>query len=162
MSSDFYTKFILPYKGIISKICRGYTNNNEDFEDYYQEVCLQIWKSKDNFKGNSEWSTWVYRISLNVCMTLFKKKRIAKQPLFENEIQITSGPEPNHEEKEVELNRLFIAIRKLSKVDRAFILLYLEEKSYKEIAEILGTQTTNVGVKINRIKKKLKNLFYEN
>ena len=75
MSSDFYTTSILPYAGIIIKICRAYTNNQEDFEDYYQEVCLQIWKSKDRFKGQSEWSTWVYRLSLNVSMTLLKKRK---------------------------------------------------------------------------------------
>ena len=72
MSGDFYTNSILPYAGIITKICRAYTNSQEDFEDYYQEVCLQIWRSKDNFKGNSEWSTWIYRLSLNVCMTISK------------------------------------------------------------------------------------------
>ena len=64
MSSDFYTLSILPYAVIIIKICRAYTNTQEDFEDYYQEVCLQIWKSKDNFREQSEWSTWIYRLSL--------------------------------------------------------------------------------------------------
>lgn len=162
MSSDFYTNSILPYKGIITKICRSYTYNNEDFEDYYQEVCLQIWKSRNNFKGNSEWSTWVYRISLNVCMTIFKKKKIQKLPLFDSDQEITNQPEQYAFEKEEEINRLYNTIRQLPKVDRAYILLYLEEKSYKEIAEILGTQTTNVGVKINRIKKKLKKLYYGN
>ena len=75
MSIDFYTISILPHAGIIIKICRAYTNSQEDFEDYYQEVCLQIWKSKDNFKEESEWSTWVYRLSLNVCLTLLKKNK---------------------------------------------------------------------------------------
>src|SRR5690606_40202475 len=75
MSSDFYRSSILPFAAIIIKICRAYTNSQEDFEDYYQEVCLQLWRSKDNFKGNSEWSTWVYRIALNVCLTLLKKKK---------------------------------------------------------------------------------------
>ena len=74
MSGDFYTNSILPYAGIIIKICRAYSNSQEDFEDYYQEVCLQIWRSKDNFNGNSEWSTWIYRLSLNVCMTLRKRE----------------------------------------------------------------------------------------
>ncbi|MCM4171103.1 RNA polymerase sigma factor [Arenibacter sp. TNZ] len=67
MSSDFYNSSILPFAGIIIKLCRAYTNSQEDFEDYYQEVCLQIWRSKDNFREESKWSTWVYRISLNVC-----------------------------------------------------------------------------------------------
>ncbi|MCG2462172.1 RNA polymerase sigma factor [Flavobacteriaceae bacterium F89] len=75
MSSDFYKISILPYAGIIIKLCRAYTNSQEDFEDYYQEVCLQIWRSKENFREESEWSTWVYRISLNVCLTLLKKRK---------------------------------------------------------------------------------------
>ncbi|MGW8369578.1 MAG: RNA polymerase sigma factor, partial [Gammaproteobacteria bacterium] len=66
MTSDFYQNQILPYVAIIIKICRAYTHTQDDFEDYYQEVCLQIWRSRDNFRGQSEWSTWVYRPSLNV------------------------------------------------------------------------------------------------
>jgi len=160
MSSDFYNISILPYRGIITKICRSYTDSNEDFEDYYQEVCLQIWKSRNNFKKNAKWSTWVYRISLNVCMTLIKKKRIHEEPLLESEVYIVNEIEQDAFEKEEEINGLFKAIRELSKMDRAYILLYLEQKSYKEIAEIMGTQTTNVGVKINRIKKKLKKIYH--
>jgi RNA polymerase sigma factor (sigma-70 family) len=78
VSGDFYTAFILPYAGIIIKMCRAYTNSQEDFEDYYQEVCLQIWRSRNNFREQSAWSTWVYRLSLNVCLTLLKKSRHAK------------------------------------------------------------------------------------
>lgn len=73
MSNDFYTAFILPYAPIIIKICRAYSNSQEDFEDFYQEVCLQIWKSRDNFREESKWSTWIYRLSLNVCLSLIKK-----------------------------------------------------------------------------------------
>ena len=79
MSSDFYTSSILPYSGIIIKICRAYTDSQEDFEDYYQEVCLQIWRSKDKFRGDSKWSTWIYRLSLNICLTLIKKKKKTRQ-----------------------------------------------------------------------------------
>ncbi|MDD7914610.1 RNA polymerase sigma factor [Polaribacter ponticola] len=75
MSSDFYTTSIVPYSGIIIKICRAYTDSQEDFDDYYQEVCLQIWKSKDQFRGDSKWSTWIYRLSLNICLTLVRKKK---------------------------------------------------------------------------------------
>ena len=75
MSTDFYKTYILPYSAIIIKICRAYSNSQEDYEDYYQEVCLQIWKSRDNFKNKSEWSTWVYRISLNVCLSLLRKQK---------------------------------------------------------------------------------------
>lgn len=66
MGSDFYQQSILPYAGIIIKICRAYTHSQEDFDDYYQEVCLQIWRSKDSFNAASQWSTWIYKVALNV------------------------------------------------------------------------------------------------
>jgi RNA polymerase sigma-70 factor (ECF subfamily) len=72
VSSDFYATSIVPFAPIIIKICRAYTNTQEDFEDYYQEVCLQIWRGHRTFDERSAWSTWIYRVSLNVCMTLLK------------------------------------------------------------------------------------------
>jgi RNA polymerase sigma-70 factor (ECF subfamily) len=157
MSSDFYTVSILPFSGIIIKICRAYSNSQEDFEDYYQEVCLQIWKSRDNFKGQSEWSTWIYRISLNVCLTLLKKNK-KKQHTSSDYI-----PDVVIEDSRVftdeSLNHLYSAIKQLSELDRGVIMLYLEEKSYQEIADIIGTNANNIGVRITRIKEKLKKIL---
>ena len=158
MSSDFYKAYILPHSGIIIKLCRAYTNSQEDFEDYYQEVCLQIWRSKESFRDESKWSTWVYRISLNVCLTMLRKKK-------NNTQYFVSDPIPSYETEDnfafsdESLNLLYAAIRKLSEIDRAIIMLYLEEKSYKEIAEILGTNPNNIGVKVKRIKDKLKKIL---
>lgn len=154
MGSDFYQLSILPFAGIIIKICRAYTNSQDDFEDYYQEVCLQIWRSKDNFNQDSEWSTWIYRISLNVCLTYLKRKKngdknIVSDPLPEEVIDDSKAFASD------EINLLYSAIKHLSETDRAIILLYLEEKSYKEIAQIIGSSTNNIGVRIARIKQKL-------
>lgn len=158
MSSDFYTTQILPYAAIIIKICRAYTNTQEDFEDYYQEVCLQIWLSKDNFKEQSAWSTWIYRLTLNVCLTFLKKKKNNRQnstsDLLPDEVMVDSKAF-----SEESLNQLYDAIRRLSEIDRGVILLYLEEKSYKEIANITGTNTNNIGVRIARIKERLKKIL---
>ena len=161
MSGDFYTNSILPYAGIIIKICRAYSNSQEDFEYYYQEVCLQIWRSKDNFTGNSEWSTWIYRLSLNVCMTLRKRENNRNlQILKSNEL-----PEIANQElfsfQDKYLDELYKAIKQLSELNRAIIVLHLEEKSYKEIAFIIGTNSNNIGVRIQRIKKKLKQLIFK-
>lgn len=158
MSSDFYRSSILPFAAIIIKICRAYTNSQEDFEDYYQEVCLQIWRSKDNFKGNSEWSTWVYRISLNVCLTLLKKKKYSHQYFASDSLSDEVTIENRAFNNEA-LNKLYDAIRHLSEVDRAVILLYLDEKTYQEIADITGTNANNIGVRIKRIKERLKKLL---
>ena len=157
MGSDFYTKSILPYANIIIKLCHAYTNSQQDFEDYYQEVCLQIWRSKDKFNGQSQWSTWVYRIALNVCLTYLKKK---------SHNQLSSG-EPIKEEaidcqafSSQEINQLYQAIKQLSEIDRAVILLYLEEWSYQEIADTLGTNVNNIGVRVKRIKQRLNKLLH--
>ena len=161
MSGDFYTNSILPYTGIIIKICRAYSNSQEDFEDYYQEVCLQIWRSKDNFKGNSQWSTWIYRLSLNVCMTLRKleNKRNLQIPKSNNLPEITNQELFSFQDESLE--ELYRAIKQLSEINRAIILLHLEEKSHKEIAFIIGTNSNNIGVRIQRIKKKLKQLIFK-
>lgn len=154
MSSDFYTLSILPFSGIIIKICRAYSNSQEDFEDYYQEVCLQIWKSKDNFKGQSEWSTWIYRISLNVCLTLLKKNKKTQHTSSDYIPDVVI--EDSRAFTDESLNLLYGAIKQLSELDRGVIMLYLEEKSYQEIADIIGTNANNIGVRITRIKEKLK------
>ena len=158
MSSDFYTSSILPFAAIIIKICRAYTNTQEDFEDYYQEVCLQIWKSRDNFREQSEWSTWIYRLSLNVCLTLLKKKKNNSKH-FVSDALPEEAIEDSHAFEDESLNQLYDAIRQLSEVDRGVILLYLEEKSYQEIANIMGTNPNNIGVRIKRIKERLKKIL---
>ena len=155
MSNDFYITSILPYSGIIIKICRAYTDSQEDFEDFYQEACLQIWKSRDSFQEKSKWSTWIYRITLNVCLTLSKRNK-RKQV---NRKIIHEQSEKNTAFKNEDLNLLYDAIKKLSKVDRAIILLYLEENPHKEIATIIGTSPNNIAVRINRIKKQLKRIL---
>ena len=139
-------------------MCRAYTNSQEDFEDYYQEVCLQIWRSKDNFREKSEWSTWIYRISLNVCLTLLKKKKNNVQHFVSDSLPPLET-EDNDAFSDESLNLLYAAIRRLSEIDRAVIMLYLEEKPYKEIASIIGTNPNNIGVRVKRIKIRLKKIL---
>jgi RNA polymerase sigma-70 factor (ECF subfamily) len=156
VSNEFYTTSILPYSGIIIKICRAYSNSQEDFEDYYQEVCLQIWRSRKNFKGNSEWSTWIYRLSLNVCLTLLKKDKKRNEQYFVSDAFPANLIQDYQVFLDEDLQQLYNGIKLLTEIDRAIILLYLEERPYKEIAKIIGTNTNNIGVKIKRIKERLK------
>ena len=159
MSKDFYKTYIFPYSGIIIKICRAYSNSQEDYEDYYQEVCLQIWKSRENFKNKSEWSTWVYRISLNVCLSLIRKQKkddtCSSQQSYH---QLSNQADLSVESKDYsnDISRLYDVIKKLSEIDRGIILLHLEKKTYKEISQIIGTSSNSIGVKITRIKKQIK------
>ena len=160
MTDDFYSARILPCAGIIIRICRAYTNTQADFEDYYQEVCLQIWRSRDRFREDSEWSTWIYRLALNVCMTLLKKRRHDPDRFASDYLELEAAQESRPFADEP-LNALYDAIRRLSEIDRAVILLYLEERSYQEIADIIGTTPNNVGVRITRIKERLRRLVHE-
>ena len=154
MGSDFYQQSILPFAGIIIKICRAYTHSQEDFEDYYQEVCLQIWRSRDNFNAESKWSTWVYKVALNVCLTHLKQRKKGEQQFVSDAL-----PDEVYDDSKAfgsdELNLLYNAIKHLSELDRAVILLYLEEKPYAEIGEIIGANTNSIGVRITRIKERL-------
>ena len=160
MSSDFYATSIAPFAPIIIKICRAYSNTQEDFEDYYQEVCLQIWRSHRTFDERAAWSTWIYRVSLNVCMTLLKTQQRHRR-IFASDAVPPELVEHSRAFADESLNQLFDAIRQLSEVDRAVILLYLDEKSYREIGEIVGANPNNVGVRINRIKDRLRRLLDE-
>ncbi|CAM1345564.1 RNA polymerase sigma factor [Tenacibaculum amylolyticum] len=155
MSNDFYTTSILPHAGIIIKICRAYTDTQEDFEDFYQEACLQIWKSKDAFQERSKWSTWIYRITLNVCLTLAKKNNRKDVTTY----QVIEISEDNTAFQNENLQILYSAIKQLSDLDRAIILMYLEENPNKEIAEVIGTSPNNIAVRVNRIKKQLKTIL---
>jgi len=161
MGIDFYENSILPWAGIIIKICRAYTNSQEEFEDYYQEVCLQIWRSREAFAKQSNWSTWIYRVALNVCMTNSRTRSRQREQVatLKQEATIASAAHIDHADDQIEA--LYRAIRQLRDADRAVILLYLEEKSYREIAEIIGTNPNNIGVRISRIKEKLSTLLAE-
>ena len=162
MSNDFYTTSILPYSAIIIKICRAYSNSQEDFEDYFQEVCLQIWRSRNNFKGNSKKSTWIYRLSLNVCLTLLKKEVKYKTVHINSDNLPEQLIQDKQEFLDKDLTKLYDGIKQLSEIDRAIIMLYLDELPYKEIAKIIGSNTNNIGVKVNRIKHRLKIILTEN
>lgn len=154
MGKEFFEKFIRDNQAIINKICRAYANTHEEFQDYTQEVALQLWNSHERFKGNAQLSTWVYRVTLNVCLSQIRKKKVATSPLIDHDIQVEEDANGDR------LASLYVALKKLKESDRAIILLYLEDKSYKEIAQILGLTVSNVGVKVSRIKNELKRIIH--
>ncbi len=136
-------------------MCRIYTDNTIDHEDLFQEILVQLWKGYANYKGTAKISTWIYRVSLYTAITYIKK--VMKTRTIRKETEYESVTHQKTEESEEEL--LFVAIKKLEEAERGFILLYLEDKSYKEMSSILGISESNVGVKLNRIKKKLKSIM---
>ena len=155
METDFL-KIVEDHQGIIYKVCKMYRDSKEDQEDLFQEIVLQLWKSFPKFRKESKVSTWIYRIALNTGIAIFRKNKIVLE-FKENipkENQSNYAQEPSENEE-----RMFGAIRTLNKAERAIIALYLEDYPHKEIAEITGITENYVGVKINRIKEKLKNIL---
>lgn len=157
-----FQQIIREHHPILFKIGRVYSDA-EDFDDLYQEMLVAIWKGLCNFKGQSKISTWMYRVALNTALSYSrgkKRRSIPKADIKTAEHAVSDTAEEKREE-EARINKLLEAIQQLKKEDRSIILLYLEEKSYDEIAEIVGITKSNVGVKINRIKKKLFELLSE-
>jgi len=140
---------------MIRHICGVYAQNDEEIKDFIQEVTIQLWKSHEKFEMRAKVSTWVYRVTLNVCLAMSRKNRKSIESVSLDNVQLSEDID-NEEKEQIEL--LYNAVRKLKEADRAIVLLYLENKSYKEIAEILGMTVTNVGVKVNRLKTQLKNI----
>ena len=141
---------------LIMHLCRAYAKSEEALKDLVQEVTLQLWRSHKSFQGNSQLSTWVYRVTLNVCLS--HSKKLKRRP---ETVPLEWGYGKMHEDDvdKEQIERLYYGIRKLNESDRAIVLLYLEDKSYKEMSEILGITVSNVGVKVNRLKDKLKKLI---
>jgi RNA polymerase sigma-70 factor, ECF subfamily len=136
-----------------------YCDGNNDREDLFQEMLMELWKSYPRFNGLSKFSTWMYRVGLNVAITSFKTRR--KRP-DKDGIMSFHERVPSEETDRLDLvfnKELQAAIDILNKFDKALLMLYLDEKSYKEISEILGITESNVGVKINRIKKHLQEIL---
>ena len=146
-------------QGIIHKICRIYTDNIHDHEDLFQEIVIQTWKSYSNYRGDAKFSTWIYKIGLNTALALFKKKNHKKEELHENLTHFKIYDDNSHEEKNAQIQAMYDAIHLLSDVEKALIMMFLEDKPYKEISEILGITEGNARVKMNRAKEKLRNLI---
>ena len=143
-------------KGIIYKVCNAYCNAPEDREDLAQEIIYNLLKSFQNYKASAKFSTWMYRIALNVAISFYRKEsQSLKRSAFDE--SVVAFDEQSDEDENVHL--LFRFIGELKEMDRSIILLYLEDKSYKEIAEITGITQTNVATKVNRIKQNLKTSF---
>lgn len=144
------------HQGIVHKVCYLYSNNISDKEDLFQEIILQLWKSYPSFKGKSAFSTWMYRVALNTAITHTKKWRLIKRKEeFENEHYDFEDALFKSEEIKI----LYKAIARLKKVERAVILLWLEDRHYQEIADMIGISVKNVSVRMVRIKRKLKEMI---
>jgi len=159
-SKEEFLKLIQENRKIIFKICNSYCKNRTDREDLAQEIIYQLWRSFGSFDPGYKFSTWMYRVALNVAISDYRKvkKKDDTISLDEHLIEIADEDDQNNEsENNFRLLQQFI--NELKELDRALMLLYLEEKSYREIADILGITETNAATKISRIKEKIKQRF---
>lgn len=138
-----------------------YTNTADDEQDLFQEIVLQLWKSYDSFKGNSKISTWMYRVALNTAITLFRKKTKSPQTdelMDHHHYNVLE----DDGERQQQISLLYKVVKLLPEVERAIVMMYLDDLPYREIAENLGITEVNARVKMNRLKKTLKILMTEN
>lgn len=155
-----FLQLIQTNKGIIYKICNSYCRNKNDREDLAQEIIYQLWKSGKNFDTSFRFSTWMYRVALNTAISFYRKERKASGIIaFTEEQPDIEDKTDGTDEMEERINLLQQFIAQLRELDKALMLLYLEAKTYGEIADILGITETNVATRINRIKEKMKQHF---
>lgn len=149
-----FTDIVKAHKNTIYTVCYLFSKDQDEVNDLFQEVLINLWKGYDSFEGRSDVRTWIYRISLNTCISQDRKKKKAKSvPLS---MSINLFEDRDEDTRQVEMLRK--RINKLGAFDRAIILLWLENMSYEEIGQVVGISTKNVSVRLFRIKEQLKNM----
>ncbi len=154
-----FQKITEQHKGILHKVARIYCPNEEDRQDLIQEIMIQIWKSMPRYNNEFKISTWLYRISINVAISFYRKNTTLTGKFTRLDEQTEQIPNDDKTEEELQLSLLEQFINELKEMDKALMLLYLEDKSHADISEILGISVSNVGTKISRIKEKIKTKF---
>lgn len=156
MENEFI-QTINAHAGIIHKVCRLYGREPESRKDLYQEIVLQLWRAFPTFRAEAKASTWLYRIALNTAIS--SARRLSKQivsPAAETELLAAEMVNPPPDDGPMQ--QVYEAVEQLSPIEKAIVFLYLDDNSYDEMAQIAGISVSNVGVKLNRIKAKLKKI----
>ena len=162
MQKELENNFLSDFEknqNIAHKICRLYTTNQSDHNNLFQEITIQLWKNYPKFRGDSKFSTWMYRVALNTAISLYRKstKTVKTQNISDYDYKIKAIDYDNTQE--IQLKALYKAIHQLNDIDKALIFLYLEDKPYKEISETLGISSINARVRMNRAKEKIKKIL---
>jgi RNA polymerase sigma-70 factor (ECF subfamily) len=154
-----FINLINEHQGLIHKVCIMYESDRDQRNDLFQEIVLQLWRSFPTFRGESKITTWMYRIALNTAISRYRKesRMVRTEDLHETHFNISDQLSPNENEENIQ--RLQHAIRQLSEIERAMVMMALEEIPYEEIAETIGITQNNVRVRMNRIREKLRKLM---
>lgn len=159
MTESIEHKFVTELEtnqNIVHKVCSLYTNNRDAHNDLFQEITIQLWKAYPKFRGESKFSTWMYRVALNTAITLYRKSKRSIPTQDYESVMFKISAEEYDETEEQQLKLMYTAVKQLGDVDKALVFLYLEDKNYSEIAETMGITEVNARVKMNRIKTKLR------
>lgn len=160
---ELFKRWLAQHSGLIFKVARAFAPGDADRDDLVQEILLQLWRSLPRFEGKAKESTWIYRVALHTALAWHRsenKRRAPQAPMP----AIEELPEPDDlaaRERDELVARLYSAIRRLPKMDAALVLLYLDDLSYREMADVLGISESNVGVKLNRARKTLAEMLKE-
>lgn len=146
-------------QNIVHKVCTLYTNDQDAHKDLFQEITIQLWKAYPKFRGESKFSTWMYRVALNTAITLYRKSKKRIDTHNYESVIFKIKAEEYDETEEQQLSLMYQAIRQLGDIDKALVFMYLEDKNYSEISEVLGITEVNARVKMNRIKTKLRTIL---
>ncbi|MFZ9004383.1 MAG: RNA polymerase sigma factor [Robiginitalea sp.] len=146
-------------QNIVHKVCSLYTDDRDSHNDLFQEITIQLWKAYPKFRGDSKFSTWMYRVALNTAITLYRKSKRRPQTRDYDSVIYKISTEQYDPTEEQHLKLMYSAIRQLGDIDKALVFLFLEDKNYSEIAETLGITEVNARVKMNRIKTKLRTII---
>ncbi|PZX39175.1 RNA polymerase sigma-70 factor (ECF subfamily) [Nonlabens dokdonensis] len=150
-----FVKQLNENQNIVHKICRLYTNDQHAHNDLFQEVTVQLWRAYPKFRGDSKFSTWMYRVALNTAITLYRKSKRRVKTQDYDSVQFKIEDQQEDDEQMEQLTLLYGAVKQLNDIEKALVFLYLEDKNYREIAETMGITEVNARVKMNRIKTKL-------
>lgn len=149
-------------ESLIFKVCRIYAYTDTDRKDLFQEIVIQLWKAYPKFKGESKFSTWMYRVAINTAITGLRKEKHFITSYEPGALPNNISEENNSEVEEEQLQQLYMAIEQLNQIEKAIVMLYMEDKSYDDMEDILGINQGNLRVKMNRIKEKLRQLTKNN
>src|SRR5947207_11527767 len=158
ITDDQFSALVEEHKGIIHKIANSYCRNAEDRKDLIQEIIVHLWKSHGRYDDRFKLSTWIYRIALNVAISAYRREKKRSERISPME-EIIIEPAAESEQPDPKIAALHRIIDQLDELNRALMILYLDDNSYRDIAGILGLTETNVATKINRLKLKIKEQF---
>ena len=154
LNESQFAQIIRENKGTIYTVCYMFSQDKEEVDDLFQEALIKLWQGLESFSGKSDLKTWIYKVTLNSCISIDRKKKIRKtQPLMEG-IDLFDKNDADNKQTDM----LHARIQRLQPFDRAIVLLWLENMSYQEIAQIVGIEVKNVSVRLYRIKEQLKQM----